>query len=451
MSNEHNPIAQLITRIQQKWMEEVTPYPDCKMARWLIKADHCRLYEGFLHLESTPHGSLPDLFVVLFTPFHSEGSYTGDLIRSWFETYDKDQKTMDEVHRRDAAYNWDTTKYRKAADASSDMDTFLEMLGSFYKAIHMPGRVLTIALMPFAVHNLKEYERWLKSLLQAEIRENIRFCIFDYSDERYFDELFRLFPDTTRSLSVELDLDGAANKIIHAGDSNSPEVQLRKYIMRMSDAVSARSPDKLDRIGKECIKVMTASKIRSLMSTAYIVYGGLLLHFKKYDEIEVLLHKGLKIAEAGKEAGDEACQPLILQYYGFIASNYQLGKKEKQAMGWFFRQAQLSAESGLPLPAITAYRQAAWLARRNDPVLYKKILVEGWSTGQQLNRDELSISDFCFIGLEYYEYLYDRRETEAYEEIDQKMTAIYGADWERKTRDKQKAPATKEPIYVTGQ
>ena len=50
MNNEHNPIAQLITTIQQKWIKDVTPYPSYKLIRWLINAEIPVFAERTTHL-----------------------------------------------------------------------------------------------------------------------------------------------------------------------------------------------------------------------------------------------------------------------------------------------------------------------------------------------------------------------------------------------------------------
>lgn len=70
MSSEHNPIAALISQIQQKWNDEASPLTDdIKLFRWLIKPDEMRLFEGFLKLESSEHGSIPEVLVAMLTPF----------------------------------------------------------------------------------------------------------------------------------------------------------------------------------------------------------------------------------------------------------------------------------------------------------------------------------------------------------------------------------------------
>src|SRR6185295_5733161 len=87
MNTEHNPIAVLVSKIQQKWMQEVHPFKELKLVRWIIRSEQARLYEGFLKLESSPHGSVPEVFVVLLTPFEEKKTFSKKLITHWLDQY----------------------------------------------------------------------------------------------------------------------------------------------------------------------------------------------------------------------------------------------------------------------------------------------------------------------------------------------------------------------------
>ena len=76
MLSEHNPIAQLVTQIQNKWIADASPFPKLKIIRWLIKPEEARLFEGFLKLESTEHGAIPEILVAMLCPFKDETTYS---------------------------------------------------------------------------------------------------------------------------------------------------------------------------------------------------------------------------------------------------------------------------------------------------------------------------------------------------------------------------------------
>ncbi|WPV70092.1 hypothetical protein [Chitinophaga sp. LS1] len=77
--NEHNPIAQLVLKIQQAWMDKVANKPTFKFVSVLIKPEESRVYEGFCKLESTANGRLPEVFVTQLTAFTDTDTFSGAL------------------------------------------------------------------------------------------------------------------------------------------------------------------------------------------------------------------------------------------------------------------------------------------------------------------------------------------------------------------------------------
>jgi len=180
MNNEHNPIAQLITQIQRTWLEEISPYPKCKLIRFLIDPNETKLYEGFLKLESSPHGKLPDLFIVFLTPFHSIETHSHDILNTWFECYDEDQKTFDQFRITNPGYSWNDKRFREQNEKNElNADSILlEMLSSFYSSLQLPERKLVLTLMPYSINDTKQYQSWLKTIMSKGIPDNIQLCIF---------------------------------------------------------------------------------------------------------------------------------------------------------------------------------------------------------------------------------------------------------------------------------
>lgn len=439
MINEHNPIAQLITKIQQKWAQEITPFPAVKLIRLLINEDESQLYEGFLKLESSQHGKLPEIFVALLTPFHSKTTFSKDLIKDWFESFDKDKEIFNQLAGNGKEFNWNDKQYRqKALLETSDPDKLLlEILATFRSTLNMPNRKMTIALFHYSISSTLGFKDWIKNIVKLQIPERIQFCVFDLKSERYYDQLFHsLDPSFAKTLMIDLDVAGAVKKVVQSGDPNDPATRLQQYIQVMSEAVGEKNLTKLENTGNKCIEDMTRSKIKSLMATAHIVYAGLLFNFRKYDAIDALLDNGLKIAEAGKKGADVTCQALIGQFYSFKASNYQLNKKNNEAVEWFCRSAQASVEFGQVLPAITAYRHAASLAKKYATAKYLQILESGYNAGKGLSKEELSCSEYSSLGFDYYNFLSQNTNFEKREEIDGKMKQLFGENWKKNFQEK---------------
>jgi hypothetical protein len=439
MTNEHNPIAQLVTKIQQRWTEEITPNQTVKLIRWLIDLQETKLYEGFLRIESSPGKRLSEYFITLLTPFKSYATYSQDLIKSWFENFDKEKEGFAELTINGKAFAWDDDYFRqKLISPNVNPDKLLlELLSSYHAALHIGDRKMTIALFQQSITSTDEYNEWIKTIYKLEIPEHIQFCIFDLKEERFYEKLFsKLDPAIARTLISDLDLAGAIKKVIQAGDPNEPGTRLQQYIQQMSEAVAEKDLSKLEKRGNACIQDMALSKVKSLMATAHITFAGMLFSFKQYDSIESLLNNGLKIAEAGKKAGDITCQALIMQFYSFKASNYQLNKKNKEAVEWFFKSGESAMETNLVIPAITAYRQAAYLSKKHDAQKYPQILKRGYEAGEGLIEEQLSISGYTFICFDYCDYLNQNQQFEKSNEIDKRMKEIAGINWKEEAGEK---------------
>ncbi len=432
MTNEHNPIAQLVTKIQQRWAEEITPQTNLKLVRWLIDANEAKLFESFLQLESSPQGILSEFFVTLLVPFKSVSTYSGDLIDAFFDGFDKGKELLDQLAAEGKPINWDSTFYKqKALSKNVNADQLLfEILSTFHKALNLSDRKITVALFQHSITSTAAYNDWLKNIYKIGIPEHIQFCVFDLKDDRFYDKLFSgIDPSHALTVISDLDLAGAIKKVVQSGDPNQPATRLHQYIQQMSEAVAEKNLNKLDNKGDACIKDMTKSKVKSLMATAHIVYAGMLFNFKKYDQIENVLANGLQIAESGKKAGDATCQALITQFYSFRASNYQLNKKNKEAIKWFCISAEASIEVNQSLPAISAYRQAANLAKKYDSQNYPRILELGYDAGRDLTKEQTSFSDYSFLGFDYYNYLNQNQHFEISTEVDHNMKELFGIMW----------------------
>ena len=159
MNNEHNPIAQLVSKIQNKWNSDVTPHGHLRLVRWLIIPSQARLYEGFLRLESTAHGSIPDMVIALLTPFKSTERHSSTIIKDWIESYRKDSENIESYAKNNPDFVWDPGNFEKkiSKEAYQNNLLFIEMAKAFQEALPERNRVLTFALYPYSIEDTKEY------------------------------------------------------------------------------------------------------------------------------------------------------------------------------------------------------------------------------------------------------------------------------------------------------
>ncbi|WP_299315740.1 hypothetical protein [uncultured Aquimarina sp.] len=431
MNNEHNPIAQLITTIQQKWIDEVSPNDHIQLVRWLIKPDQARLYEGFLRLESTPNGGLPDVPLVLLTAFESKETHSRKLIQDWIDTFKKDEKLQQDLDTKNLKFNWGVSEFEtKLENENTDCDVLLlEMLSTFQKAMPNPQLPLTLSLYPYSVEETKDYDKWIDWLMQLGLPDKVRLMFFDYVEERYFDQLIKNHNDISTSLAVPLDLQGAINKIASAGDPNDPEVQFRQCMIEMSKSVTKKNVQRLHVWGKKGLTVTQKSGSKSAFATAHVIYAGMLFNFKEYKIIEELLQKGLAIAKQGLSGGDETCKPIIIQNYGYQASCKQLQKQKDKAADLFCKQADISIEYGFGPQALTAWWLGYNVIKKRDQKRYTDIVSKAYQFGVSLVPEMIKSTCLAYIAADYYNIVEKNREMNECDSIDIFMKEIEGEEW----------------------
>jgi hypothetical protein len=434
MSTEHNPIAVLVSKIQQKWNEDVHPFNDFKLVRWIITPDQARLYEGFLKLESSVHGRIPEVFVVLLTPFENKQSFSKALIVQWLEQYKADKAKAEKENATPAAFSWDFSAIEKQLYAKhTDQDVLLmEMLHSFQQSIASQQTKVVLALLPQTVSSVNDYSDWLNDRIKQGIPEHVRFSIFDYEEERFFDDLFKRFQHSAKSLAIPLDVQGAIGRLAKMGDPNSAEVQFRTCMQEMGDAVSAGSLPRLEKWGTKALEIGQRSGKKGFFASAHIIYAGMLFSFKKYEEITYLLEGGLRLAQLGLQEGDETCKVLIIQFYAYKAACKQHEGKDTEAADLFVRQGELSIQYGFAIQALTAWWQAYSIYHKKDEKAYTALLEQTYKHGTTFTVEELSSSNIGYIAFDYYEYLQNLKQTEKCKEVDAFMNTIEGEHWKEK-------------------
>lgn len=447
--NEHNPIAHLVTKLQQTWIKEVSSNEELAMVRWMILPEEARLYEGFVHLESTPQGAIPEVFIVLMCPFVSKGSFTRDLIQTWVEMAEKDQKTKEVLNAHGNPFNWDTTRFKieKTVKEEEAKSLFFELIDSFRKASGIEDTLLNVVLMPYQIADIQAYGKWLEALYSGEFPTYLRCCIFDLKEESYFDPLIKkLDPTYVKTLNPDLDYQAAVQQVIQSGNPSQPGVKLQRYIYQMSQATAARNLDKLNQLGTSCLKEMRKAREKVLLATAHIAYAGMLFHFKAHRQIQDLLRQGLSITQNRAKEGDTTCQALVLQYYNFLGSSQQLSKKYLPAINSYRKGAEAAIEAGQYMQAVNSFRLAIDLAKKYQAEAVPELLEKAFSLKDQLNEGEIKLSGFLMLAKTYCDWHKYKGEPQKAVEADNNMTSLFGSSW--RSMAEEPVPEEFQPNYA---
>ncbi|WP_149274986.1 hypothetical protein [Pareuzebyella sediminis] len=441
MSDEHNPIAQLIAQLQQKWIKEVSPHDHINLVRWLVRPEHAKLYTGFLQVESSNTGRLPEMVLVLLTIFKDAKEHSKNLILEWINSYRGNAELIEKYKKNNKDFHWDADYFEKRVSDDHQANNLLliELLSSFQGA-HSRGEIpLVLCLYPYGTEDMKAYNKWLDTILKLGLPPKIRLMIFDNADDRYFDKLCDAHAGISKTLAVPFDLSEAISKLAKAGDPNDPVVQFRECMLKMGKAVRNQNLLELNKWGEKGIEIMQKTGDVGMFSNSHIVYAGMLFNFKEYDAIDELLSKGLLLAKKGLKAKNVICKTLIIQYYAFQASSKQLQKKFEEATDLFCMQADTAIEIGFPQQSLNAWWMAYNAIKKLDRDRYSKIVRKAYEKGVEQDKETLKSTTMSFIAADYYNILDKRRRREDCQEVDAFMVEVEGEKWREDVESRRKA------------
>lgn len=418
--NEHNPIAQLVLKIQQAWMEKVSGNPNLHFVRALIKPEESRVYEGFCKLESSQHGRLPEVFVTQLTGFEDSDTFSGALMKDWLAEYDKSTSIIEQAN-----FKWDPQPWRSNNLQQQD-SALLSMLNSFRTAL---SRDLVLALIPRQVSNTLHLKNWITNLLKKGIPTGVKIMLIDHVGNEQFTIADKQFPGMICNLLVPMNLSAAIQKLAGQGDPNNPEIMLRKCVFEMGNALKDKDLKRLHKWGQQALDCTQRSGNKGLFATAHIMYAGLLFHFKREPQIPQLLDRGLRIAKQGMLQKDPACLPLVIQFYGYQAAYAQIRRRFSEAIPLYIQQAEFAEQQQMQTAALNAWYHAAELCRRKDASRYYDVLEKGYKAGLHLSDDEISASIYIYILRDYYNYAFSNKQTDFVHDIDTKMNRLFGPEW----------------------
>ncbi len=439
MSNEHNPIALLISQIQSKWIDEIGVTDNIHLVRWIIKPDQARLFQGFLKLESTEYGKIPDVLLVFLNPFKKAKTFSREIIEQWLNVFNEDQDIIGDYNKTNPDFNWDTEsiKTKSSAENINHDQLLVEMISSFQSKLPK-NTPFTISFLPYTIEDVIEYAKWLNQILNLKLEKYCRIMIFDHVEDRHFDKLLNQHKSISKSLSIALDVEGTLQKLATTGNPNDPEFQFRQCILNMSKAVQNNNLNDLEKWGQRGIEVAQKTGIKNMLSTAHLVFASMLFSFKTFEDIDKLLSQGLSIAKKGLASGDKTCKNLVIQHYGYQASSNQFQKKYDLACDLFCKQAEGYIELNLPQQAITSWWMASNAIKKRNSEKFRIILEQAFSEAKKHDKEALKLTTIGFIADDYYKVLFNKKQLEQCEDVDRFMIYIEGENWRSSIQDQRK-------------
>jgi len=416
----------MVESLQLKWQETTSQCPDYKLIRWLVQREEVDIVNGFYRLESSPYGSLPEFFLVLFTPFEkSEEAFSRRLISDWTEMWKQDKFV------EQSGIEWSPEKWLKKSENSSQPERILiEMLIDFQSNVCKKKQTLVFGLIPRSIGDLELFNYWIIQIVE-KLPPEVKLSLIDHKGKNYLKESFKYFKD--KALTIEcpdMGLNKAIRQMATSGDQNSPEINFRKCVFEMADGVTGKNETHIHEWGKKALKIAQATGIKSFLASAYLIYAGFLMQLKK-EESDELLDTGIRIGEAAMKNEEQDALGVLLQLYGYKAAYQSIKGKTSQSCQWLLKQARLAVESKQGVYAVSICRMAARTAKKaGEYEYYNESLKLGYHAGDELSNEELRISEIKILAYYYAEELRNDKKTAAASDIYRRMQEIFGKSWD---------------------
>jgi len=430
--NAHTPVARAIEAMQRKWIAAVENQPNYTLARWLIAEEEAVLLTGFCKLESSAYGQLPEIFSTLFTPFENSFTYSQQLILDWLELWDKNEKYTASLSK-----DWGYDDFKQKAAIQQDSNTYDYILIALLQSIHKTfadadvERPFVLSLLPQRLNNIADYNQWLQNIT-PKLPAEIKLMIVDYIGKDYFQKTCHKLNEKAITIACgNLNVQKIIKDIATVGNPNAPEVQFKKCLFAMGEAVVAHNRTDLDHWGQKALSISQRSGVKSFYATAHIVYAGFIMQLKPKDaKIKALLDNGIRIAQTAPKEDTNAIH-LIGQFYAYLTAWHSIQGENGQAAAYLLKQANIAIQQKHEPQAIVSLHRAAELYKKNhNSKEFQETVTLGFKTGENISDELLMISaDYMLLGRAYYNFQLQQKQLEEAQAINDKMIKLYGEDW----------------------
>lgn len=422
---QHNPVSVAIESIQQQWTEQTESHEGFKVARWLIREEETALINGFLKLESSPHGQCDDFFIVLLTPYvYDMGAYSIQLVRDLFRMWDEDS------YVKEQGREWDRASFIPRLEDVDKADKLLcDVLDDFNTHFCRDEQRLVLGLLPSTIEEISDYNDWIARVANM-LPEQVAICLVDYNGSENFKNSIEQLNDKAITLKCSrFDMQQMASDILSSQqDPENPQVVFQQCVLQMGKATGNKSISSLQTWGTKAIKAATQSGSQSLLATAYLVYAGFMMQFKNKGALE-LLNKGQSLAQMAITNKEAEASTVQMQIYGYYSAYYSIMGDRKSSCEWSLKQAAFAGENDMKVYAISIYRHTAQLSASSYTTIRKEALAKGYAISEGLTDEELRASEIQMVAFHYMNELYEADDLQQVDNVSQRMSALLGDSW----------------------
>ena len=441
VSNEHNPIAERIGKIQAVWKSNMAGKSAYKLVRLVIREADLPIVNGFLKLESSPYGKIEETPVVMLTDFADSQTFAWQLCNDWLEEYSRALEQYPQLPWKE--HTQYLTKVKEAEPIQQET-LLLSVLESFSQSLpSYRQNMLLLGLVPRLLCGYELFEKWLGEFCKI-LPSHIALLVIDYTDKEIYSTLASSLKEQCVTIRLDsLDMEGAYNELLTQGNPEDPNVKIRKVMVEMGKAASQDQRGKLDDLGERLLDIGRESGQASLWLYTYIVYAGFLFRYKDGQAL-ALLDKGITLCDSHQSDGSVAAMTVTLYTYKASYLNY-IGK-HNEGLSWFGKAMDYCLSHNDIIGAMGVCQNIIVASILNSTKESASILLRRVLPHLSMMEAESHKYTESFLVAAFLLF-YDKKLTkDERRDIEDRMNIIYGEDWaSRATLQFQQIKNPKQP------
>lgn len=429
MARKKNAVERQVERLTVQW-DEFAEEAEPRLLRWLAEADSASLVIGFIEQQRSGDGEAPDLFLRFEIPFEEPYRYGVALVDSFRQLYADLQADEDARPGLEAAgvkLDWRCPEPRRR---DSGVAEFVEACVSFQGHYREAFRRLALALTPERISSAAEWDKWLRSLVRADLPSSVRVVVLDSVTDPFLKGLAEAEPKRVRTVAVEADMNKVALEAMREAGGEGPGVAFRRHFVELTSATdkagAARSAAAALSIASEHGWLPLQVAVHVALGAAYQRGGAAALALGAYRQAG-------EVAKAAADKGDPTGPALIVQSR-FAEGAALMGEARFAEAARVYEEAAAAATNRKDhLMTVEGWRMAASCHEAAGAI------EPSWNCGSKaldvgamLDDQVRPNSTLPFVGQGLLRLTKHRAYADHAREVRQRMANLVGPDWEKK-------------------
>lgn len=351
MAARKNAIAHRLDRLSDQWNEFATD-DEARLLRWMIRSDEFRVIEVFLQSEQDDRaGEIPDLFITLEDPFEDVVSYGASLRTSLIAQY---EEVRPELRADGIADGWTAPP----PEDRHSLTAFIEACSSLHDRYADVAERLAVFLLPSAVSDAAEWQRWLGAVAQRLPRD-VRVAVVDSVESPVLAGLQEQNPKRVRTVEAGLDMPAATMELARAGGVATPDGQFRVQFVALAQALEKGDLVAARRRADAAGAIAEANGWGQLSAAVHLALAGGLLSAGEWKEAVARYFSADTAGARLQEQGDPAGSKLRLQAHLGRAATLFAAQDYGRAAAAYEDATRMATAADDPLMLVESWRMAA--------------------------------------------------------------------------------------------